>query len=517
MHIWTDGYVSDITYTSGFYRELAPSYLNRALLMAGHHPLGTDGGPLRYLELACGQGFGTALLAACLPAAEVWGCDFNPGQIAHARGLAAAADLSNLRLEEMSFQEFAANPPADCPMFDVITLHGIYSWISAENRAAIVRILADRLAPGGVVYVSYNSMPGWAAMAPVQRLLREHANRHPGRSDRQVREALQFVSGLQAAGAQFFSAHPSLAARLDALPRMHPHYLAHEYLNGHWHPLYHADVVAELAVAKLSYVTSAHGVDTLDGGVLPPALVEAIRQAPDPVMAQTIRDFAINQAFRRDVFVRGPVPMTPLDRRRALADSVIALCVPRQAVVRKLMVATGELDLRAEVYDPLLDALAAGPLSLAEVSQLPVFAQQPDPLATAAEAATMLIAAAQVHPAAAAWSSDQGAAARAFNRVVADRVSRGADLAYLAAPRLGTGLPAGSLDMLVYKAISNGHTPTVEAVADPVWRDLQALGARMRREGVILDSEADNRAELHAQLHPLITTKVPLWQQLGVL
>jgi len=63
---------------------------------------------------------------------------------------------------------------SDLPDFDFITLHGIYSWISPENRRTIVEFMRRKLKPGGIVYISYNCMPGWAGMMPLRRLLVEH-------------------------------------------------------------------------------------------------------------------------------------------------------------------------------------------------------------------------------------------------------------------------------------------------------------------------------------------------------
>lgn len=37
------------------------------------------------------------------------------------------------------------------PQFDFITLHGIYTWVSRENRQHIVDFIARYLKPGGIV------------------------------------------------------------------------------------------------------------------------------------------------------------------------------------------------------------------------------------------------------------------------------------------------------------------------------------------------------------------------------
>ncbi len=192
MTVWSDGYVLDIQYTSGFYRELAPGHLEFVALLSGVVPPHRGEGAT-YCELGCGQGFGLNLLAAANPAMQFWGFDFNPAQITNANRLAREAGLQNVTFRDLSFMEALKLPKDALPSFDFIVLHGIYSWISDENRQAIVSFIEQRLKPGGLVYVSYNCMPGWAQVAPLQRLLREHAMRNPDRSDLQVDAAVAFA------------------------------------------------------------------------------------------------------------------------------------------------------------------------------------------------------------------------------------------------------------------------------------------------------------------------------------
>lgn len=86
MSDWTAGYVADIGYTYGYYKELNPlrirlAFLNRGLVCP---VVGT----------ACELGFGQGMSANLHAAASVcdWhGTDFNPGQAAFAQELAASA------------------------------------------------------------------------------------------------------------------------------------------------------------------------------------------------------------------------------------------------------------------------------------------------------------------------------------------------------------------------------------------------------------------------------------------
>jgi len=55
MPDWSSGYVLDIPYTSGFYRELAPTYLQFVLHSQSLRAPALGPGAT-YCELGCGQG-----------------------------------------------------------------------------------------------------------------------------------------------------------------------------------------------------------------------------------------------------------------------------------------------------------------------------------------------------------------------------------------------------------------------------------------------------------------------------
>lgn len=87
----------------------------------------------------------------------------------------------------------------DLPDFSFIGIHGIWSWISDSNRAVLVDFVRRKLRVGGVLYISYNTQPSWAAMVPMRDLLNEHAQ-----------------------------ANAQIAGRLKRLKEMGRNYLAHE-------------------------------------------------------------------------------------------------------------------------------------------------------------------------------------------------------------------------------------------------------------------------------------------------
>ena len=72
--------------------------------------------------------------AAAHPQGQFYGVDFNPGHIAWAKRVAADAKLDNVNFLELSFADLLSS---SIPNADFISLHGVWSWVSQENRVAI--------------------------------------------------------------------------------------------------------------------------------------------------------------------------------------------------------------------------------------------------------------------------------------------------------------------------------------------------------------------------------------------
>src|SRR5262249_13088448 len=131
---------------------------------------------------ACELGFGfgvSANIHAAGSAVQWYGVDADPRHATFAQQLADDAQTP-ARLFSGRFAEFCRRD--DLPDFEFIGLHGVWSWISDEDRATITEFIDRKLKPGGVLYISYNTQPGWAAMMPVRELMHGHfmANRpHP--------------------------------------------------------------------------------------------------------------------------------------------------------------------------------------------------------------------------------------------------------------------------------------------------------------------------------------------------
>lgn len=512
MTSWSEGYVSDIAYSIGYYREMAPDHIGYAALSLSRQPGGTVR-PQRILELGFGMGLGFVLAAAANPETHFEGYDFNPEHVIHARGLANAADISNVTIREASFQDIAEEAWERQHDVDLIQLHGILSWVSPEAHAAIVEIVRKRLKPGGLVYVSYNCMPGWAPMLPLRRLMLDEARRTPGSSLQKTAAAVQALRGIAEAQGGYFAANPALKQRVEKLGEMSVSYLPHEYLNDHWHIFHMADVAALFAQAKLSFVGSATIAENIDAVSVPEPMREMIAKTSDPIAKETLRDIAGNKQFRRDIYARGVTTLTNLETIQALHETSFTLALPRDGMTFKIPSLLGELDAKPEIYGAIADVLADHIVPFDVILTLPALAQIG--VGGTLQALALMIHAGQVLPIIGEPERDHGPAKR-FNAELARRAAQGRIHHYLAAPVARAGIPATSTEMLMLGAILAGKEDDPAAIAMHVHDQLRRLNISLNRDGKAVSDPVELQKALAEDVSAFLKGRLPLWKRLGV-
>ncbi|MBB4284638.1 class I SAM-dependent methyltransferase [Roseospira goensis] len=506
---WSDGYKTDVTYAITFFRKMAPAHMAFAALMR-RQQAPDPAKPFRYAELGCGQGLGPLILAATHPHAEVMGFDFLPGHVASARALAEEAGLPNVSFREDSFEQAAALPDDAVPRFDIIALHGVYTWVNEDNRRAIVRFIDRRLNPGGLVYISYNCLPGWAPIMPFQRLLIEHARRHPGASGTQVLGAMTFIEDLLDRKLEYFTRNPRVAQHIRTAATRNIRYLVHEYMHTGWAPVYVTDVADALAGAKLSYLCAADVDRTVTQSALPEGARDALRGIEDPVLRELVHDFAVDRFFRADIYVKGPRPLTSAAQHRALRTLKVAPVVPRATMGGPKTPEGGEdTTARAVLYDPIADVLADGPASLGEIADRTGIS-----LGMVVSACAVMVGRDWIQP---VVPGIDPAPARRLNRVLADHVLTGVPIVNMAAPLIGSGLPASDLDLAALDILSREDVADASDLAGRLRARLQAAGRPVVHDGKTIDDPAEAERHVAERAAALYGEQAPVWRHLGLL
>lgn len=510
MTDWTAGYVADIGYTYGYYTELNALRVRLAFLNAGLVP--PDVGA------ACELGFGQGMSANLHAAASVtqWhGTDFNPSQAGFARELAAASG-SGAKLYDEAFAEFAQRP--DLPEFDFIGLHGIWSWISDENRQVIVDFIRKKLKVGGVLYISYNTQPGWAAMVPMRDLLTEHAEvmgaNGAGIVSR-IDGAMDFAEKLLATNPLFSRANPQVSERINQIKGQDRHYVAHEYFNRDWQPMAFAQMARWLQPAKLSWACSANYIDAIDAVSLSADQQKLLASIPDPMFRQTTRDFCVNQQFRKDYWVKGPRTLNKLEQLEAMRAMRVLLVQARSDVSLKMNGNIGEVTLQEAVYNPILDLLAEHKTkTLGQIEQA---------LKEVGIKFTQIQQAVIVLSATGAIEAVQNEAVVAKAKKTCEHINNhlmlkaraSNELGYLASPVTGGGVHVPRFQQLFLMSIQQGKKQPEDWAKD-TWAILSAQGQRLVKEGKTLEAAEENIAELTKQAQTFADKQLPILKALQI-
>lgn len=516
MNEWSSGYVSDIPYTAVYYHDQSPANLNFICLLNGFLPRRLDEG-FHYLELGCGCGLTTNLLAAANPLGKFYAVDFQPSHIAEAMDLAAAARLENVTFYEQSFGAFLERTLTELPSFDFITLHGVYSWISPRDRQRIVAIIDRGLKPGGIVYISYNSLPGWSTGQPIQRLLYELGQLVSGRSDERFEKALSLLEDIRNEKSPILSRDELFDRICDIRDSGRLRYLTHEYMTGNWHPLYHADVARDLSAAKLTFIGSSNALDNFPDLNFTESRQTLLSNIGNPELKETIKDYLVPRLLRKDVFVRGPRRLST-DRQEALLNSMgLALIVPSRQTTLDLKVPIGKVTVSESIYTPVLEFLAERPRSLAEL--LTASGPHAKPGEKAAEIAGILIGTWQAAPIVSFDGHIAKGSVKRFNSAMADQalIEDVGRLLPLASPIIGSGIQASGLEIQVFQAVLNGSPIRSQPLSEHIWQSLAARGERLSVNGTPLETEEENIALLLKTIETVIDQKLPVWQNLGIL
>jgi len=354
-------YVLDASYADTFFQELSPAWLNYARAVNGLPSRGLEA-PFKYLELGTGFGHTAVVNAAAFPHGEFHACDFNPEHVRGGREYAESLGLRNIQFHEASFEQLLN---VDLPSFDFIVLHGVYSWVGVEQRAFVREIIRKQLGPDGLVYVSYNCMPGWASELPVRRLMVELAAAAPGDSAAKMRHAVETLERMKNRKLRFFDANDEAARAIESYSKVPANYLAHEFLNETWQPFYSVDVADEMATASVTLVGSATLADNHPMLVIDEAAAESLKSLTTPRQVHLAMDFATNRRFRRDIFVRSDSQRTPADGAGALESAIFGCVGDPEQLTNTVKVPRGQITFQPDFMQALKSLLQEGSTTLA--------------------------------------------------------------------------------------------------------------------------------------------------------
>lgn len=491
------------------HRTIQTDVLRLACVSAGVSP--PTGEVMHHLDVGCGHVASLDVDAAANPG-TFWHADLPSGEQSHGSALEVAGGSGT----RGSLAAFAAC--RDLPQFDVIAVRDQWNSISERDRRMIVDLVRRNLRVGGIVCVNYSCFPGRASAEPLRHLMALHSNQTGSDSTgtaEKLKRAVGFAMTVADAGALIFKANPAVSERLRTITGQPPGRLVEEYLGRGRHLVAFSEVARSLAEAKLDFAASANLLDHLDGINLSAEGIRLLAGIPHPILRQSVRDYLVNQQFRRDVFVKGLRRLTSLERGEALMAQSFILIAPPDDVPQRALAQHGKVILPEHIHRPLIDVLAENhhePKTLGRLighDKLKAI-----PHGQVIEAALALTGIGHVSTAKAPTEGSLGRS-RAYNQAICQRWHSTSEVAFLASPVTGSGIPIGSLEQLFLLALGQGRS-TPPDLAMHAQDELAAQNCRIVDEGKPIEASQQHAVELTRLASLFIDRRLPILKALQI-
>ena len=306
-----------IHYPGGAWEHSHPDRIAANARLLGLNPAPVE--RCRVLELGCGAGGNLVPMACGLPGARFLGIDVAARPIEIGRGLIAALGLANIELRRCDILDL----PADLGEFDYVIAHGVYSWVPAPARDALMSTFARHLASEGIAYLNFNALPGGHFRAPVRDMMRfrlsvfDDPEAHGEDAVRFVRQ----VAGAQPDGTPY---RQLLEDELIRIERNPPGVLFHDDLVPA-HQAFHFRAVVEHATRHgLRYLCDARPADVHPGRYPEPVQAALHRFGGGRIAREQCLDFLVCQMYRCSLFCREAATLAPARDLHAMRDLRVA-------------------------------------------------------------------------------------------------------------------------------------------------------------------------------------------------
>lgn len=212
-----------IKFLSNSSRWLHPEQIIASAYLAGAE-CAIDIDTMNLLEIGCGVANNLVPLALQYPQARFVGIE--PAELAYREALnfQEQTKCSNLLLHNSPLEE---SPGGN---FDLILLHGLWSWVAPPTQQAVLRYVQENLREGGLLHCSHNIAPGWSIRQAVWQILQNIPDDHPKSRLLRARKLLEQLETEMAADRHFGSV---ILPELMRLKTVSDGYLFHELLNPH--------------------------------------------------------------------------------------------------------------------------------------------------------------------------------------------------------------------------------------------------------------------------------------------
>lgn len=328
---------ADLGYLSQPFPYASAPFLESYARLLGLSP--APASTARILEI--GSSYGGNLISQALfyPKATFTGIEIAPTQVSVGKTYIDQLGITNLELLEGDVNESHQH----LGTYDYIIAHGFYSWVDEETKDNFLRLCKEHLGSNGILYMSYNTYPGWHKMDSVRALL-EFANKDIDTLNHRekVRHGKTVASKLGALMLEYDTVKNQQASFLQSLRQTlqkQDCYVGHDHLEPVNTPVYFHQCMDHMAKHGFTYLCDCDlnlSFPTVYDETLRTKLQEL---APhDPLAREQYIDFMLNTAFRKSLFThKGATPkritetsVTDVGFQHSLEQFLFTLRIPSE-------------------------------------------------------------------------------------------------------------------------------------------------------------------------------------------
>jgi methyltransferase-like protein/trans-aconitate methyltransferase len=309
-----------IPYQSHPFAQSHPDRLAGLARLFGLRPPAVE--TARILEVGAAAGGNIIPIAELIPSTSVLGIERSARQVADGQQAIRDLGLTNIELRQADIRDLDES----LGEFDYVIAHGVYSWVPPDVQDKLLAVCRRHLAPDGVAYVSYNTLPGWSMRGVIRQMMLFHARQFPDPAERvrQARGALDFFAKSVPADNPYGA---FLRGELEALRQAGDYYITHEHLEEDNHPCLFADFAAHAGRHGLRFLAEAD-LQTMLASHFPPEVQETLRRVSgNMIYLEQYMDFLRNRMFRQTLLVHADRQPAYDLRPAALAGTYVATAV----------------------------------------------------------------------------------------------------------------------------------------------------------------------------------------------
>jgi SAM-dependent methyltransferase len=217
--------------------------------------------------------------------------------------------------------------------FDYIIAHGIFSWVPDDVRDALLELCAQHLRRGGLLYLNYNTRPGWNVRGMVREFLLAQT---AGTTGLRMRAELAQDVAAKIVSSLMVGEHPYsqlIANEFQFVCENHVSYVAHEYLAANNHPYWRSEFLSLARRYGFEYVADADFC--YSSGRIPEDLAPQLdkEQITGRALDDTV-DLLCYRQLHSPILTQGPLvwdPPSPEEFAHLLVASCLVPCAQNGA------------------------------------------------------------------------------------------------------------------------------------------------------------------------------------------